>query len=89
MTEVEKFYNSILQDIKSEAQTVEDGGMYEPLFTQFAINLLAETGETENACEAYEEKWLGTPKQLKINGYAISDNYETVDLFISLFYDDE
>ena len=46
MTEVEKFYNSILQDIKSEAQTVEDGGMYEPLFTQFAINLLAETGET-------------------------------------------
>lgn len=89
MTEVEKFYNSILQDIKSEAQTVEDGGMYEPLFTQYAINLLAETGETENACEAYEEKWLGTPKQLKINGYAISDNYETVDLFISLFYDDE
>jgi hypothetical protein len=89
MTEVEKFYNSILQDIKSEAQAVEDGGMYEPLFTQYAINLLAETGETENACEAYEEKWLGTPKQLKINGYAISDNYETVDLFISLFYDEE
>ncbi len=89
MTEVEKFYNSILQDVKSEAQTVEDGGMYEPLFTQYAIDLLSETNETENACEAYDEKWLGTQKQLKINGYAISDNYETIDLFISLFYDDE
>ncbi len=28
---------------------------------------------------------LGTKRQHKINGYAISDNYETVDLFISIF----
>ena len=87
MTEVEKFYNSLLQDVKSEAHAIENGGMYEPIFTQYAIDLLADAGETENACEAYEEKWLGTPKQLKINGFAISDNYETVDLYISLFYD--
>lgn len=87
MTEVEKFYNSLLQDVKSEAHAIENGGMYEPIFTQYAIDLLADAGETENACEAYEEKWLGTQKQLKINGFAISDNYETVDLYISLFYD--
>ncbi len=87
MTEVEKFYNSLLQDVKSEAHAIENGGMYEPIFTQYAIDLLADAGETENPCEAYEEKWLGTPKQLKINGFAISDNYETVDLYISLFYD--
>lgn len=87
MTEVEKFYNSLLQDVKSEAHAIEYGGMYEPIFTQYAIDLLADAGETENACEAYEEKWLGTQKQLKINGFAISDNYETVDLYISLFYD--
>jgi hypothetical protein len=89
MTEVEKFYSSLLQDVKSEAHAIENGGMYEPVFTQYAIDLLADAGETENACEAYEEKWLGTQKQLKINGYAISDNYETVDLYISLFYDEE
>ena len=89
MTEVEKFYSSLLQDVKSEAHAIENGGMYEPIFTQYAIDLLADAGETENACEAYEEKWLGTQKQLKINGYAISDNYETVDLYISLFYDEE
>ena len=60
MTEVEKFYNSLLQDVKSEAHAIENGGMYEPIFTQYAIDLLADAGETENACEAYEEKWLGT-----------------------------
>ena len=89
MTEVEKFYTSLLQDIKSEVHTVENGGAYEPVFTQYAIDLIAEAGETENAYQAYEEKWLGTPKQLKINGYAISDSYETVDLFITLFYDED
>ncbi len=89
MTEVEKFYKALLQDIKTEAISSEEGGIYEPLFTRYAIDLLSESGETENAREAHEEKWLGTPKQLKINGYAIEDNYETVDLFITLFYDEE
>ena len=31
------------------------------------------------------KKDLGTKKQHKINGYAIADNYETVDLFISIY----
>lgn len=89
MTEVEKFYTALLQDIKTEAISSEEGAIHEQLFTRYAIDLLAESGETENAREAYEEKWLGTPKQLKINGYAIEDNYETVDVFITLFYDEE
>lgn len=87
MTEIEKFYTTVLQDIKTEAISSEEGAIHEQLFTRYAIDLLAESGETENAREAYEEKWLGTAKQLKINGYAIEDNYETVDLFITLFYD--
>lgn len=89
MTEVEKFYTALLQDIKTEAISSEEGAIHEQLFTRYAIDLLAESGETENAREAYEEKWLGTAKQLKINGYAIEDNYETIDLFITLFYDEE
>ena len=28
---------------------------------------------------------MGTSKQHKINGFAISDNYETIDLFISIY----
>lgn len=43
------------------------------------------TGETENADIAFDEKELGKKGQHKINAYAIADNYETVDLFISIF----
>ena len=46
---------------------------------------MSEAGETENATVAFDEKDLGTKKQHKINGYAIADNYETVDLFISIY----
>src|SRR6185437_199687 len=42
-------------------------------------------GESENVVIKYDEKGLGTPKQHKINAYAISENYETVDLFITIF----
>jgi hypothetical protein len=47
--------------------------------------MLAEAGETENASVAYDERDTGKKGQHKINAYAISENYETVDLFISVF----
>lgn len=47
-------------------------------------------GENWNAWAAKSSNRNGlNTKQLKINGFAISDNYETVDLYISLFYDTE
>ncbi|OAV70964.1 AIPR protein [Bacteroidales bacterium Barb4] len=89
MTEVEKYYTSLLQDIRTMQDTAEEGANQEQLFTQIALELLAEAGETENATPAYDEKELGTKRQHKINGYAMSDNYETVDLFISIFQSTE
>jgi hypothetical protein len=83
--ELNKFYNSLIQDIKSEQVSEEEGGILEQLFTQQAIDLLADSGETENARVAHDEKALGTKNQHKINAYAISDNYETIDLFITIF----
>jgi hypothetical protein len=84
-SELQKFYQAILLDIKSQQLSEEDGGTQEQLFTQWAIDLLAEGGETENVRVAYDEKALGTKNQHKINGYSISDNYETIDLFITIF----
>lgn len=89
MTEVEKYYTSLLQDIRTMQDTAEEGANQEQLFAQIALELLAEAGETENATPAYDEKELGTKRQHKINGYAMSDNYETVDLFISIFQSTE
>lgn len=85
MNEIEKYYVSLLQEIRTMQDTAEDGANQEQLFTQIAIEMLSEAGETENASPAYDERELGTKRQHKVNGYAISDNYETVDLFISIF----
>lgn len=89
MNEIDKYYSSLLQDIRSLQDTAENGANQEQLFTQIAIEMLAEAGETENVSPAYDEKELGTKNQHKINGYAMSDNYETVDLFISIFQNSE
>ncbi len=85
MNEISKFYQSLLQDIIAWQAGNEDGDTQEQTFTRIAVDMLAEAGETENAAVAYDEKALGTKNQHKINAYAISDNYETVDLFISIF----
>jgi hypothetical protein len=85
MNEINKFYQSLLQEIVALQVSNEDGDTQEQTFTRFAVDMLAEAGETENAAIAYDEKALGTKNQHKINAYAVSDNYETVDLFISIF----
>ena len=83
--ELNKFYSSLMQDISAAQSTDEEGAISEQIFTQYAVDLLAAAGESENVVVKYDEKGLGTPKQHKINAYAISENYETVDLFITLF----
>lgn len=83
--ELNKFYTSLMQDISATQSTDEEGAISEQIFTQYAVDLLAAAGESENIVIKYDEKGLGTPKQHKINAYAISENYETVDLFITIF----
>jgi hypothetical protein len=84
-TELKKFYQSLIQDLKSTQVSEEEGGILEQIFSQTAVDLLADAGETENARVAHDEKALGTKNQHKINAYSISDNYETIDLFITIY----
>lgn len=83
--EVLKYYQSLHQDIRATQLSEEDGGNSEQIFTQIALNNLADAGETENAILAFDKKAIGTKNQHQINGFAISDNYETLDLFITIF----
>ena len=83
--EVLKYYQSLNQDIRATQLSEEDGGNSEQIFTQIALNNLADAGETENAILAFDKKAIGTKNQHQINGFAISDNYETLDLFITIF----
>ncbi|EMY3585010.1 hypothetical protein ABF200_002280, partial [Flavobacterium psychrophilum] len=83
--ELSTFYTSWMQDIAAMQLSDEEGSNSEQIFTQGALDLLAEAGEVENYRTAYDEKALGTAKQHKINAYSISENYETVDLFITVY----
>lgn len=83
--DINKYYLSLIQEISSRQLSNEDGDNQEQTFTRYVLDVLSEAGETENATVAFDEKDLGTKKQHKINGYAIADNYETVDLFISIY----
>ena len=86
MTEIEKFYQSFMRDISTIQESCGDeGGSTQQVFTQIAVDILADAGETGNVFVAYDEKDLQKKGQHRINAYAISDNYETVDLFISVF----
>ena len=84
-SELIKFYQNLQQDIRSEQVTEEGGGTLEQLFTQYAAALLGESGEAENIRVAYDEKIMKSGIQHKINAYAISDNYETLDLVITIY----
>lgn len=84
-TELLKFHESVFQEIRSLQLAEEEGGNLEQIFTRTALDILTDAGETENAREAYDEGQLGTKNQHKINAYAEPDNYETIDLFITVF----
>jgi hypothetical protein len=51
-----------------------------------ALSLLADAGETENYRVSYDEKISKRGVEHKINGYSLYENYETLDLFITLYH---
>ena len=89
MNDIDRYYKSLVQEVAARQLSNEEGDTQEQAFTRLFIDLLSEAGETENTTVAYDEKDFGTKKTHKINGYAISDNYETVDLFITIYKQEE
>lgn len=89
MNDIDRYYKSLEQEVAARQLSNEEGDTQEQTFTRLFLDLLSEAGETENTTVAYDEKDFGTKKTHKINGYAISDNYETVDLFITIYKQEE
>ena len=71
--QISRFYNDLRQQLLASVEAQEEGGTLEEHFTQEALNLLEENGETENAreCREIREDKRGY-KIHKINGYALS-----------------
>ncbi|MEJ8841896.1 AIPR family protein [Lacibacter sp. H375] len=82
---IERFFRNLQDDIMSVMnEDLDVGGTPVQAFTRIATDRLADAGETANVIIAYDERNLTRAGQHMINGYAISDNYETVDLFITI-----
>lgn len=84
--ELNKFYTSLRQDVLAAVNAEEEGAIQEEKFTEVVISFLEEAGETENAreCRDIKEDKLGR-KVHKVNGYALSESHENLDLFVTLY----
>ena len=56
MNEINKFYQSLIQDIIAFQASNEEGDTQEQIFTRIAIYMLSDAGETENADVAIRVK---------------------------------
>jgi hypothetical protein len=83
--ETEVFAKDLFEEINAEFLTSEEGTTPEQVFTEYCLRLLAEAGETENYHVCYDEKQGKKGTDHKINAYSLYENYETLDLFITIY----
>lgn len=86
--ELQKFYIDIQEEIKSSLISEEEGTNPEQIFTELALSYLSEAGETENYRICFDEKISKRGVEHKINGYSLYENYETLDLFVTIYNSD-
>ena len=86
--ELQKFYIDIQEEINASLITDEEGANPEQIFTELAMSFLSDAGETENYRVCFDEKISRRGIEHKINGYSLYENYETLDLFVSIYNGD-
>lgn len=84
--QIEQFYQDLREEITFETRADEEGCSREEMFTRLVIRRLEEAGEVENAreCRDVRENRAGHT-QHKINGYALSEGLDTLDLFVTIY----
>lgn len=86
--ELQKFYIDLQEEINSSLISEEESTNPEQIFTELAFSYLSEAGETENYRVCFDEKISKRGVEHKINGYSLYENYETLDLFVTIYNGD-
>lgn len=86
--ELQKFYLDLQEEINAIMISEENGNNPEQVFTEQALYFLQEAGETENYRVCFDEKISKRGVEHKINGYSLYENYETLDLFVTVYNGD-
>jgi len=85
---LQKFYIDIQEEINASLVSEEEGANPEQIFTELALSYLSDAGETENYRVCFDEKISKRGVEHKINGYSLYENYETLDLFVTIYNGD-
>ena len=86
--ELDTFIQSLYHEVQSLVYADENGDSKENKFTEYVMETLADAGETEGIrlCPFIKEN-KNENIQFKINGYALEEGYENIDIFISSYRD--
>jgi len=86
--ELEQYLHEVFHEIQSRVYSDSQGVLKEDKFTEYMLDQLSEAGETEGmvVCNYSKPNERGNI-DFKINGYAIRDGFETLDLFITHYRD--
>lgn len=81
--DLKSYVYNLYQEVDGILNSLEEGGTPEGIFTEVCLGLLEEDEITESSLVCYEEKISKRGIEHKINAYALHENYETLDLFIT------
>ncbi len=86
--EFDQFLKELSHEVNARVYAEDEGATKEDKFTEYVMETLAEAGETEGIrlCH-YEKENRFENIQFKINGYAIEEGFETLDIFITDYRD--
>ena len=77
-----QFYAKFMEEVNLAADSQTIGWAKEDFFTAVALEYLADTGEIDDAIMCpYRDRGL------QLNAYCVSDDYETVEIYVSIFSD--
>jgi hypothetical protein len=79
-----QFYSGFMDEVNLAADSQTIGWAKEDFFTVVALEFLADAGEIDDTIICpYRDRGL------QLNAYSISDDYETVEIFVSIFNDSD
>lgn len=86
--ELEQYILDVFHEIYARVYSDAEGALKEDKFTEYCLEQLEAAGETEGmvVCNYVRPNDRGNI-DMKVNGYALKDGYESLDLFITLFKD--
>ncbi|MEI6680087.1 MAG: AIPR family protein [Mariniphaga sp.] len=86
--ELNLFIQNLYHEVQSLTYSDEAGDSKENKFTEYVMEILSDAGESEGVrlCPYIKENKFENI-QFKINGYALEEGYENIDIFISHYVD--